>query len=83
MKINKEHNTAKLPEVVMDKNKCTVEKTTLKTLGFFLLPVALLFVVVANVVLPVLGIFFAMPLVFLNGLLIAAPRRQSCRLGVS
>jgi len=64
----------------MNKFRCTAEKTTLKTLGFILLPFVLFFVVVANVVLPVIGMFFALPLVILNILLMSAPKSKTCEL---
>jgi hypothetical protein len=64
----------------MNKFRCTAEKTTLKTLGLILLPFVLFFVVVANVVLPIIGLFFALPLVILNILLISAPKSKTCEL---
>lgn len=64
----------------MNKFRCTAEKTTLKTLGFILLPFVLFFVVVANVVLPIIGLFFALPLVILNVLLMSAPKSKTCEL---
>jgi hypothetical protein len=64
----------------MNKFRCTAEKTTLKTLGLILLPFVLFFVVVANVVLPIIGLFFALPLVILNVLLISAPKSKTCEL---
>lgn len=64
----------------MDKLKCAAEKTTLKTLGFILMPFVLFFVVVANIVLPVVGLFFALPLIILNILFIRAPKSKTCEL---
>jgi len=64
----------------MNKLRCSAEKMTLKTLGLILLPFVLFFVVVANIVLPVVGFFFALPVVILNVLLMAAPKSRSCQL---
>ncbi len=64
----------------MDKYKCAAEKTTLKSLGLILIPFVLFFVVAANIVLPIIGLFFALPLVILNVLLISAPKSKTCAL---
>ena len=64
----------------MDKYKCVAEKTTLKSLGLILIPFVLFFVVAANIVLPIIGLFFALPLVILNVLLISAPKSKTCAL---
>lgn len=64
----------------MDKFKCAAEKMTLRTLGFILMPFVLFFVVVANIVLPVVGLFFALPLIILNILFISAPKGKTCQL---
>ena len=64
----------------MNKFKCAAEKTTLKTLGYILMPFAAFFVVVANIVLPVIGLFFALPFVILIALLISAPKSKTCEL---
>ena len=64
----------------MNKLRCAAEKTTLKTLGFILVPFVAFFVVVANIVLPVIGLFLAFPLIALNALFIAAPKSKTCEL---
>ncbi len=64
----------------MNKLKCAAEKMTLKTLGLIIAPFVLFFVVVANVVLPVIGFFFALPLIILNVLLVSAPKSRTCQL---
>ncbi len=53
---------------------------TLKTLGYIFLPFVIFFVVLANIVLPVVGMFFALPLIILNILFIAAPKSKTCEL---
>lgn len=64
----------------MSKLKCAAEKMTLKTLGYIFLPFVIFFVVLANIVLPVVGMFFALPLIILNILFIAAPKSKTCEL---
>lgn len=64
----------------MSKLKCTAEKMTLKTLGVIISPFVLFFVVVANIVLPVVGFFLALPLIILNVLLLSAPKSRTCQL---
>jgi len=64
----------------MNKLKCAAEKMTLRTLGFVLLPFVLFFTFVANIVLPVLGFFLAVPLFIVVGLFLAAPRSKTCQL---
>ncbi|CAB5081412.1 hypothetical protein D3OALGA1CA_1316 [Olavius algarvensis associated proteobacterium Delta 3] len=64
----------------MNKTSCTYEKVTLRTLGFVLLPFVLFFAAVAGIVVPVFGVIFALPLLLLIGLFIAAPRSKTCKL---
>jgi hypothetical protein len=67
-------------ELSMSKLKCAAEKMTLRTLGIILLPFVLFFVVLANIVLPVAGMFFALPLIILNALFLIAPKSKTCQL---
>jgi hypothetical protein len=60
--------------------KCAAEKLSLRTLGIILLPIVIFFTVVANIILPVVGLFMAIPLFLLTGVLIAAPRSKTCEL---
>jgi len=64
----------------MNQFKCAAEKLSLRTLGLILLPFVFFFIVVANIVLPILGLFLALPLMVLVGVLIAAPRSKTCQL---
>lgn len=67
----------------MNRIKCAAEKLSLRTLGFILLPIVVFFTVVANIILPVVGFFLALPLFILVGVLIAAPRSKTCELLLS
>lgn len=64
----------------MDKIKCAAEKLTLRALGFVLIPFVLFFVVVSNIVVPVLGLFLSLPLIILNVVLISAPKSKTCQI---
>ena len=64
----------------MNQIKCAAEKMSLRTLGLILLPFVLFFTVVANIMMPFLGLFLAIPLFILTGVLIAAPRSKTCQL---
>jgi len=64
----------------MKKADCMYERITLRTLGLVLLPFVLFFVVVAGIVVPVVGAIFALPLLVLVGLFLAAPRSKTCKL---
>ncbi len=64
----------------MNQIKCAAEKMSLRTLGLILLPIVVFFTIVANVILPFLGLFLALPLFILVGVLIAAPRSKTCQL---
>lgn len=67
-------------EINMSKFECGAEKTTLKTLGILMLPLALFFVVVSNMLLPMAGFFLSLPVVILNVLLLSAPKSETCRI---
>lgn len=64
----------------MDKIKCAAEKITLRTLGLGLIPFVLFFVIIANMMLPIFGLFLSLPLVILNIVFLAAPKSKTCRL---
>ena len=67
----------------MNQLKCAAEKMSLRTLGLILLPIVTFFTIVANIILPILGLFLAIPLFILTGVLIAAPRSKTCKLLLS
>ena len=67
----------------MNQIKCAAEKLSLRTLGLILLPFVAFFTIVANIVLPLLGLFLAIPLFILDGVLLAAPKNKTCQLLLS
>jgi hypothetical protein len=64
----------------MDRIDCLREKLTSRTVGFILLPFALLIAFAGFMVIPLLGFFFALPVAALAVILIAAPESKVCRL---
>jgi hypothetical protein len=67
----------------MNKIRCAAEKLTLRSLGFILIPFVLFFVIVSNIVLPVLGLFLSLPLIILNVVFLTAPKSKTCELLLS
>jgi len=64
----------------MNKHDCRSEKLSSRTLGVILLPLALLLAFVGGLVLPMVGIFFAVPLLLLSSVLLLAPESKTCQL---
>jgi len=64
----------------MDKTDCKREKISSRTVGFILLPFALLISFAGFMVIPIIGVIFALPVLGLAVILIAAPESKVCRL---
>ncbi len=64
----------------MNKTDCVREKISSRMVGFIILPFALIIAFAGFMVLPVLGVFFALPVLSLAIILIAAPESKACRL---
>jgi hypothetical protein len=69
-----------IEEIEMNKMDCLRDKLSSRTVGFILLPFALLIAFAGFMVLPVLGLFFALPVLALALIMIAAPESKVCRL---
>jgi hypothetical protein len=65
---------------MMNKIECFSVKMSSRTLGVFILPFAFFLAVVGGIVLPVIGFFFALPLLVMSGVLLLAPESKACRL---
>jgi len=65
---------------MMNKIECFSAKMSSRTLGVFILPFALFLALVGGIVLPVIGFFFALPLLVMSGVLLLAPESKACRL---
>jgi len=64
----------------MDKSDCAQEKFSSRTLGFIILPFGLLLAVASFFLLPIFGLVFALPILTLAVIFIAAPESKVCRL---
>lgn len=64
----------------MNKLDCNSEKMSSRTLGLLLLPLALLLAFIGGLILPVIGLFFALPLVVMSAVMLFAPESKACRL---
>ena len=64
----------------MEKSDCVQEKMSSRMLGFIILPFGLLLAVVSFFLLPIFGLIFALPVLILAVMFIAAPESKVCRL---
>jgi len=64
----------------MNKTDCQREKISSRTLGFILLPFALLIAFAGFMVIPILGVIFALPVLAFAIILVVAPESKVCRL---
>ena len=64
----------------MKRAECKQEKISSRTVGVILLPFTLLIAFAGFMAIPILGIIFALPILLLSGILIAAPESKVCRL---
>jgi len=64
----------------MKEADCNSEKISSRTLGLLFLPLALLLGFIGGLVLPVVGFFFALPLLIISGVFLFAPESKACQL---
>ncbi len=64
----------------MDKTDCLREKISGRTVGIVLMAFALIVAFAGFLIIPVFGLFFALPLLVLATVFIAAPESKICRL---
>jgi len=64
----------------MDRTDCKREKISMRTVGFIMLPFALLISFAGFMVIPIVGVLFALPVLALAIILIAAPESKVCQL---
>ena len=70
----------KFQEYEMDKIDCLRDKLSSRMVGIILLAFALIVAFAGFLIVPVLGLFFALPLLALAAIFIAAPESKVCRL---
>jgi hypothetical protein len=51
-----------------------------RVLGIILLPISLFLGAIGGIMLPIIGFFFALPLLLMSGALLFAPESKACRL---
>jgi predicted membrane protein len=64
----------------MDANECKQERFSSRTIGFVFLVVSILLFVIGLVVLPVVGFVFAIPLIIIGVVMLAAPESKACQM---
>jgi len=64
----------------MNRQDCVSEKWSSRTIGLIILPMALALGFLGFLILPVVGLFFALPLFILSFVFLAAPESKVCRL---
>ena len=64
----------------MNKTECLSEKISARVLGVFMLPFVLASAFIGGIMVPVIGLFFALPFLILSLALIFAPESKACRL---
>jgi hypothetical protein len=64
----------------MNRQDCVSEKWSSRTIGLILLPMAVALGLIGFLILPVVGLFFSLPLFLLSFAFIAAPESKVCRL---
>ena len=64
----------------MNKLDCKLERTSNVTIGFFLLLIALFFILIGILVIPVIGQIVAAPFLVLAVIFFMAPKSKACAL---
>jgi hypothetical protein len=64
----------------MNRTDCETEKLSSRTVGLIALPFALVLGFLGSLVLPLVGLFFSMPLFLFSFTLMAAPESRACRI---
>ena len=64
----------------MERADCVTEKYSARSIGLILLAIGLAVAAIGFLIVPVIGLFFAVPLLILSAMLIAAPQSKACKL---
>jgi hypothetical protein len=64
----------------MNKQDCVTDKWSSRTIGLIMLPLAFALGFLGFLILPVVGLFFSIPLFMLAFMFLAAPESKVCRL---
>ena len=63
-----------------NKSDCIREKVSTRTVGFFIFFISLLLAFAGLLIVPVIGLFFAVPFLILALALMLAPESKACRM---
>lgn len=64
----------------MNKAECSTESFSARSLGMVMLALGLALSVIGFLILPVVGLFFSLPLLVLSAVLLISPQSKACRL---
>jgi ABC-type sulfate transport system permease subunit len=64
----------------MNKTDCRTEKNYTRIMGIFVLFIGLMVALIGFIIVPVVGLIFALPVLILATLFIAAPESNACKL---
>lgn len=64
----------------MNKAECTTERFSARSIGLVMLALGVGLSALGFLILPVVGLFFAVPLLILSAVLLIAPQSKACRL---
>ncbi len=67
----------------MNKTECQNERLSTKTVGMLVIVASVLLLTIGLLLLPIVGFFFAIPLLILGIGLVAVPESKTCRLVMS
>ena len=62
----------------MNKTECKIERVSNVTVGFFLSIIGLMFTLIGIMIVPVIGLFVAIPVLIIAGVFLASPRSKAC-----
>ena len=62
----------------MNKTECRLERVSNVTVGFVLLLLGLLLTFAGIAIIPVIGLFLAVPVLIIAGIFLASPRSKAC-----
>ena len=64
----------------MEKNECLKTKISSRMMGLIILPFALMVAFFGALIIPLFGLFFAVPLFALSTMFLLAPESKACRI---
>ena len=62
----------------MNRTDCKIERVSNVTIGFFLLLIGVFFTLIGIMIIPVIGLLFAIPVLLIAVIFLASPRSRAC-----